>query len=93
MTDRVGDCLFRGVRIRRYAFPVSDAHPPYVLQNRFARDAVGAGLIRRSEACFGRPTEPARFHGERQDTTLSGWRRLAELVDGADADGGEAFGR
>lgn len=60
---------------------MSDPHPPRVLHNRFALDAVGASPIRQSEACFGRPSKPARFHGERQDTSLPGWRRLAELTD------------
>jgi len=70
---------------------VSDPHPQHVLYNRFAQDAAGASPIRQSEACFGRPGEPARFHSERQDTSLPGWRRLAELIDEAVADGREVF--
>jgi hypothetical protein len=70
---------------------MSDPHPPHVLHNRFAQDAVGASRIRQSEACFGGPSRPVRFHGERQDTSLPGWRRLAELIDEAVADGREVF--
>jgi hypothetical protein len=62
-----------------------------VVPNRFAQDAAGASPIRRSETCFGRPSQPARFHGERQDTSLPGWRRLTELIDEAVADGREVF--
>jgi hypothetical protein len=32
-----------------------------------------------------------RFHRERQDTSLPGWRRMVELIDEAVADGREVF--
>jgi hypothetical protein len=70
---------------------MSDPHPPHLLYNRFAQDASGAGPLRQSEACFGGPGEPVRFHPERQDTSLPGWRRLVELIDEAAADGREVF--
>ncbi|MFJ8695305.1 leucine-rich repeat domain-containing protein [Streptomyces roseolilacinus] len=38
-----------------------------------------------------RPRARVRFHGERQDTSAPGWRRLLELVDEAAADGREEF--
>jgi len=72
--------------------PVSDPHPPHLLYSRFAQDAAGASPIRHSEACFGRPGEPARLHSERQDTSPPEWR-LVELIDEAVADGREVFRR
>jgi hypothetical protein len=62
-----------------------------VLYNRFAQDATGASAIRPSEACFNGRGEPVHFHLERQDTSLPGWRRTAELIDEAVADGREVF--
>ena len=64
---------------------------PQLLPNRFAADAVGGGPLRAEEACFGRPGERVRFHGERQDTSSAGWRRLLELIEEAAADGRETF--
>ncbi|MET9735865.1 leucine-rich repeat domain-containing protein [Streptomyces sp. NPDC006458] len=53
------------------------------------------GLRQDACSCFdqSRPRPRARvgFHGERQDTSAQGWRRLLELVDEAAADGREEF--
>src|SRR5687767_9610596 len=70
---------------------MTEPDEPDVLYNRFAPDAAGASPIRQREACLGRRGRHARFHGERQDTSLPGWRRLAELIDEAAADGREVF--
>jgi hypothetical protein len=75
----------------------SDEEQPRVLVNRFA-DAVGPGpqaVARQHCRCVGyskrtRPVAVA-FHGERQDTTSSGWLRMLELIDEAAADGREVF--
>ncbi|MFI7031076.1 hypothetical protein ACIBK1_20415 [Microbispora rosea] len=74
---------------------MEDAAPP--LTNRWA-DAVGKGghlADREICRCFDqhtvRPPHLVRFHGQRQDTESTGWRRLLELVEEAAADGREVF--
>jgi hypothetical protein len=64
---------------------------PPLLHNRFAADAVGRSPVRAEETCFQQPGARVRFHGERQDTSSAGWRRLLELIDEAAADGREVF--
>ena len=65
--------------------------PPRLLHNRFEADVVGGGPVRAEETCFDRRGERVRFHGERQDVSSPGWRRLLELIDEAAADGREVF--
>lgn len=62
-----------------------------LLHNRFAADTAGASPVRAAEDCFARPGKRVRFHGERQDTSSPGWRRLLELIDEAAADRREIF--
>jgi hypothetical protein len=71
---------------------VTDSTPAAlrVYGNRFAIDATGSS-VRADEACFRQPNAPVRFHGERQDTSSPGWRRLLELIDEAAADGRDVF--
>src|SRR5687767_3123573 len=64
---------------------------PPLLHNRFAADAVGSSPTRPEETCFETAGARVVFHGERQDTSLAGWRRLLELIDEAAADGREVF--
>lgn len=49
---------------------------PHLLHNRFAGDAAGSGPVLAEEACFRQAGARVRFHGERQDTSSLGWRRL-----------------
>jgi hypothetical protein len=71
---------------------VSDSKPPpRLLHNRFAADAMGSSPVRAEETCFDQPGARVRFHGERQDTSSAGWRRLLELIEEAAADGREVF--
>jgi hypothetical protein len=64
---------------------------PRLLHNRFAADAVGSSPTRPEETCFETAGARVVFHGERQDTSSAGWRRLLELIDEAAADGREVF--
>ncbi len=64
---------------------------PRLVSNRFAADAAGASRVRAEETCFRQPGARVRFHGERQDTSSPGWRRLLQLIDEAAADGREVF--
>ncbi|MDG4821751.1 leucine-rich repeat domain-containing protein [Asanoa sp. WMMD1127] len=64
---------------------------PRLLPNRFAADAAGRSPVRAAERCFHQPNARVRFHGERQDTSSAGWRRLLELIDEAAADGRDVF--
>src|SRR5262245_28811 len=69
---------------------VDDPSVP-LLSNRFAADAVGSSPARADETCFRQPGAQVRFHGERQDTSSMGWRRLLELIEQAAADGRAIF--
>jgi hypothetical protein len=64
---------------------------PRLLHNRFAVDAAGSSPTRPEETCFQTPGARVQFHGERQDTSSAGWRRLLELIDEAAVDGREVF--
>jgi hypothetical protein len=64
---------------------------PHLVYNRFAADASGSSRVRATETCFRQPGAQVRFHGERQDTSSAGWRRLLELIDEAAADGRTVF--
>jgi hypothetical protein len=69
-----------------------DDPAPRLFPNLFADDAVGASPVRPEENCFHHhPRARVLFHGERQDTSAPGWRRLLELIDEAAADGREVF--
>ncbi|WP_033337657.1 hypothetical protein [Catenuloplanes japonicus] len=70
---------------------MTEPEPPRLLHNRFAQDARGVSRMRADETCFRRRGEPSFFHGERQDTSLPGWRRMLALIDEAAADGREVF--
>ena len=65
--------------------------PPRVFANRFAADTVGASRGRAGEVCLRQRNATVRFHGERQDTSSPGWRRLLDLIDEAAADGRDVF--
>jgi hypothetical protein len=71
---------------------VDDTGPtPPLLHNRFAGDAAGRSPVPAEETCFRQPEARVQFHGERQDTSSAGWRRLLELIEQAAADGREVF--
>ncbi|MFI7598853.1 leucine-rich repeat domain-containing protein [Actinoplanes sp. NPDC049681] len=71
---------------------MADSTPPArrTFGNRFTADAAGRSQ-RTAEVCFRQPNARVRFHGERQDTSSPGWRRLLRLIDEAAADGREVF--